>query len=70
MLKIALLLSVTLSFVLACASFAPALDRSADKIAEGVNKYCAETDEAFRSQLRAQVNSKTDGATIVVTCPE
>ncbi len=69
-----LILAVLVSFTVfvtaaGCTVVGSALDRSSDKIADGVDKYCAETDENFRTNLRTAVNSKTNGATIVITCP-
>ena len=52
-----------------CAQLQPVLERSAGKVAEGIDTYCEETDENFRTDFRAEVNAKTNGATIVVTCP-
>lgn len=57
-------------FLTGCQALMPTIETASDKVAEGVDKYCSETDENFRSNFRTLVNSKTGGASIVVTCPD
>lgn len=57
-------------FLSACTIFDTALERSAENVAKVIDRYCAETDQNVRNQLRAKVNDLTEGHTIVVTCAE
>jgi len=53
-----------------CSTLMPATERASDKIADGVQKYCAEVSAEGRATLRQKVNDKLpEGASIVVTCP-
>ncbi len=63
------LIAFSVLFLAGCSQLQPVLERSSGKVAEGVDTYCQETDETFRAEFRAEVNSKTNGATIIVTCP-
>jgi len=53
-----------------CALLEPFQDQAAEKVAEGVIEYCAQTDAAFRTDFRAKVNADTGGHTIQVECAE
>ena len=52
-----------------CAMFAEQITASAEKVGEGVDRYCAEIDQNNRAAFREKVNPTPGGATIVVTCP-
>ncbi len=67
--RLGILLGITFWLVTGCALLEPYQEEAADKVADGIDRYCKETDENFRSNFREEVNSKTNGATIVVTCP-
>lgn len=43
-------------------------DESAEKVAQGVQKYCANTDEDFRSKFREKVNTKASPHSVKVEC--
>lgn len=63
------ILIVVLAFVVSgCSMLEPLQDKSADKIASLVEKYCAETDPVFRAQYRERINRKLNGRRIEVTC--
>ena len=52
-----------------CAMFADEITRSAEAVGEGVDRYCAEVDQANRDKFRGKVNPTPGGASIAVTCP-
>lgn len=51
-----------------CTIFGEAIDQSSENVAKAIDAYCAETTQSVRDQMRASVNSKTAGHTIVITC--
>ena len=45
------------------------LDKSSDKVAQSIDRYCAETNLLIRAELRRQVNDKLNGkAKIKIEC--
>ena len=53
----------------ACSLLEKAQDKSSEKMSELIVKYCAETNENFRTQLRDEINFKMAGqATVKVEC--
>lgn len=52
-----------------CAMLSPQIEKAADKVQEGVDRYCAEVSEQARADFREKINPTPGGATITVTCP-
>lgn len=52
-----------------CAVFTDEIDQVADKIGDGVDRYCSELNQADRMRVRGKVNPTPNGASVVVTCP-
>lgn len=52
-----------------CATFGDDLDKAAEKVGKGVDRYCSEVSEQGRADFRNKVNPTEGGASIVVTCP-
>jgi len=53
-----------------CSQLARIQDKSADRVAGVISKYCSETDQEFRNKLRAAINAKAAPHSIAVTCGE
>lgn len=65
-----IILIINMGALVACAQLNELQDRSAEKIAEAIDQYCANTDEDFRSGLREDINGKTAGHSIAITCAD
>lgn len=66
--KIIIPILVAAFFATACAQLMEAQSKTAEQVARGVAEYCKNTDEAFRTQFRAEVNAKAAPNSIIVTC--
>jgi len=65
-----LFLSAVMLGLSGCAMFAPQIEKAAGSVQDGVDRYCAEVDEASRAKFRAQVNPTPGGHTITVECAQ
>lgn len=65
-----LLFAITLLLVAGCSTLFGLQGDAAGKIADGVNQYCDNTDQAFRDGLRADVKKALadKGRSVVVDC--
>lgn len=51
-----------------CSSLDMLGDKSADKIAPLIDRYCFEVDETIRAELRYKINQKTNGNEVRIVC--
>jgi hypothetical protein len=51
-----------------CSSLNMLGDKSADKIAPLIDRYCLEVDENIRAELRDKINQKTNGNQVRIDC--
>lgn len=63
-------LLVIAAATIGCAQLTEVKNTSAEKAAAGINTYCANVDEQYRQGFRDEVNSRTEGHTVVITCAE
>ena len=61
------LLILSVAAVAGCATLFEAQDMGAGKVADAIDRYCAETTESVRLQFRESINKKTPHS-IEVTC--
>jgi len=60
---------IAFALISACTLFDKVQDRSSEKLSELIIKYCASTNEQFRTDFRKRINEKLGGkATIKVDC--
>ena len=64
-----ILTALSMYFMTGCAVLEPFQSRVVDKGVEYAEKYCEQTDENYRMQLREEFNSKFAG-TATIICPE
>jgi len=57
-----------LMFISGCSSLASLGDKSADRIAPLIDKYCEETSEQVRLELREKINARTNGNEVEIRC--
>lgn len=62
------LVLLVIVFATGCSILNHATDKAAEKIADGVERYCAELDPLVRENIRNNINSRLDGQNILVTC--
>lgn len=62
------LLTILVFTVSGCAMLEPLENKSADKVAELVEKYCEETDASFREGYRKKINDRLGTKSIKVEC--
>lgn len=63
-------LFVVLTGIFSCAQLLKLQGQGAEKAAQGIEEYCKNTDAAFRTKFRAEVNAKAAPNHAEITCAE
>lgn len=66
--RIALYVVILAAALSACAALLRIQGQAAEKIAQGVEDYCQNTDATFRANFRAEVNAKAAPNSVAVHC--